>query len=107
MPRLPRFSRSLIGTGLLAAAECAAQFVFGVLLGTAVVTAVYATPAGAERSAVWVISILGSGVAIFFMNRAVSVVRGRRPGWRRRNPSKDSQAHNPSSKVLSRRFRRG
>lgn len=102
-----RSYQPLLRTGLLAATECAAQFVFGLLLGTADVTAVYATPAGMWRTAVWVISILVSAVAIVLMNRAVSIIRGRRPRRYRRNPSTDSQAHNLSSKALNWRFRRG
>lgn len=89
------------------AAECAAQFGFGFLLGTAVVTAVYSIPVGAERAVAWVISILGSVVALFFMNWAVNVVRGRRPMRRHRHPSTDSQAHNLSIHALIRGFRRG
>lgn len=99
--------RRLVRTGLLATAEFAVQFGFGFLLGTADVTAVYATPAGAWRTAVWVVTILVSAVAIFVMNRAVSIARGRRPWPCRRHPSTDSQAHNLSSRALNWRFRRG
>lgn len=102
-----RSSRRLVRTGLLAAAEFAVQFAFGFLLGTAGVTAVYATPAGAWRTAVWVVTILVSAVAIFFMNRAVSIARGRQPWPRRRNQSINSQTHNLSSRALNWRFRRG
>lgn len=97
----------LVRTGLLAAAEFAVQFAFGFLLGSTDVAAVYATPAGAWRTAVWVATILGSAVAVLVMNRAVSIARGRRPWPRRCHPSTDSQIHNLSSRALNWRFRRG
>lgn len=104
MRSLPRHwpSPDAARTGLLAAAKCAAQFLFGLMLGTADVTVIYAAPAGAWRTVVWVVALSISAVAIVAMNRAVSIARGRRPRWHRRDLSTRSQGRNLSNRVLNR-----